>query len=108
MECDLSDTFDLNPFTGEFDRIGKNNGSGGSSGTTVSFVLSDWVLVGGVYRLDLQHNLETLNVLAEFFENSNIQVFADRFEVLNTNTIRIYTTMDPDCRFEGKAVVVPV
>ena len=76
--------------------------------STPRFVLSDWVLVGGVYRLDLQHNLETLNVLAEFFENSNIQVFADRFEVLNTNTIRIYTTMDPDCRFEGKAVVVPV
>lgn len=82
--------------------------SAGSSGASVSFVIADWVLMAGIYRLDLQHNLETLDVIVELFENNVTQVLADRFEVLNTNTIRIFTTVDPDCRFEGKAVVVGV
>lgn len=77
-------------------------------GETIFFTLSDWVLGAGIYQLDLQHNLETLNVNADFFENNVSEVIVDRFEILNTNTIRLRAPADPDCRFAGKAVVVAV
>ena len=82
--------------------------SSNTNGVSISFVLGDWVLMAGIYQLDLQHNLETLDVNADFFENSVSEIIVDRFEVLNTNTIRIFASMDPDCRFEGKVVVVAI
>ena len=72
--------------------------------TTIPFLISDWVLIGGVYRLDLQHNLESENITATIWDLTEI-VDVDRITVYNTNTIRLFTSLDPDCRFEGKAIL---
>jgi len=70
----------------------------------VEFLISDWVLESGSYYVDLQHNLESEDV---FTNVSDLQemVDVDRITVRNTNTVRLYVTYNPDCRFDGKAII---
>lgn len=99
--------YKFNPFTGNLDLVNTATPSTGN-GTEVSFVVGDWQLIGGLYRLDLQHNLETLSITFDLFDDSGAFVIADRTEILNTNNVRLFTSVDPDCRFEGKAVIIGI
>lgn len=92
--------WDINPFTGEFEEVG-----GSGNGTSIDFLISDWILSAGLYQLDLQHNLESEDVTVEVFEGDS-EVDLHRIQILNTNTVRIFSTFDPDCRFSGKAVIL--
>ncbi len=78
----------------------------GTKGIEISFILSDWLLIGGQYILDLQHNLETLSVTIDLYDPSDDLIMAGRTKILNTNNIRLFTSYDPDCRFEGKAIII--
>ncbi|MHA1591590.1 MAG: hypothetical protein ACTSUP_03875, partial [Candidatus Heimdallarchaeaceae archaeon] len=59
----------------------------------------------GYYVVDIQHNLESENITYTIWENETDQVEVDRVSIINTNTIRLYVSMDPDCRFEGNIVL---
>ena len=83
-------------------RLPKNN----TKGVALSFVLGDWVLGAGFYTIDLQHNLESSNISTEVFDSNDEEIEVDRIKIINTNTIRVFTVADPDCRFEGKAIIV--
>lgn len=99
----------FNPFTGTLDKV--NDNEGGSSETIskeLSFVIADWILSAGFYILDLQHNLDSLDVNNMIWENSSDQVQVDRVNILNNNNIRLYVAADPDCRFDGKAIIFKV
>ena len=95
----------LNPFTGDFDFF-VPGGASASNGFQTTFVIADWVLSAGRYQLDIQHNLETDLLNTYIWENSVSQVEVDRTEIINNNTIRLYVTYDPDCRFNGRIVII--
>jgi hypothetical protein len=96
--------FRFNPFTGTFDDIGGTNVIPGT-GASIPFVVADWVLSAGLYQLDLQHNLESEDVSVEVYEGDT-EISVHRIQIINTNTIRIYVTFNPDCRFDGKAIIL--
>ena len=102
--------YDLNPFTGDFEVVDDCNSGGGgpANGSSIPFVIGDWVLSAGLYYLDLQHNLESERVIIELFDDSKDKLDVHRTTILNTNTVRIYTTYDPDCRFNGTANIIAV
>lgn len=79
-----------------------------ATGVEIEFLISDWVLMAGQYILDLQHNLESEKVNTELYDDSDNKVGVSRTNILNTNTIRLYTTLDPDCRFNGKIIIISV
>ena len=98
--------WDINPFTGQFEIVDSCKSSGGgANGVTLPFVIGDWTLSAGLYQLDLQHNLESEDVTVTLYEGAN-EVETHRTEIINTNTVRIYASADPDCRFNGKAIIL--
>jgi len=71
---------------------------------TIEFLSSDWILESGNYYLDIQHNLESIDVFGNVWDAYEI-VNVDRMTVRNTNTVRLYVSYNPDCRFDGKIIV---
>lgn len=75
---------------------------------SAEFVVADWVLNTGKYELDVQHNLDSVNINTAIWENGTEQVFVSRVSVVNNNTVKLYVTADPDCRFSGKIIIFRV
>lgn len=69
------------------------------------FVLSDWIASAGNYQLDIAHNLDSENINVMLWENGSEMVMVDRKSIINQNTVRLYVSLDPDCRFEGRAII---
>jgi hypothetical protein len=72
---------------------------------SADFVVDDWILSAGNYILDVAHNLDSEKVNVAIWENNVTPVILDRINVVNNNTIRLYVTFDPDCRFDGRAII---
>ena len=59
------------------------------------FIDSDWV----------QHNLDSQSVNATLWENGTDLTTVSRISIVNNNTIRLFVTIDPDCRFSGRIII---
>ena len=79
--------------------------SGQKISESVDFLITDWVLTAGVYVLDINHNLDNEKINVALWENGNTEVEVDRKLIINQNTVRLFISYDPDCRFSGTAVV---
>lgn len=73
--------------------------SGGSY--SQNFIIDEWIAQGGIFVLDIQHNLESEIITYEIWENGLNNVDVDRVEIISTNRIRLKTALSPDCRFSG-------
>lgn len=93
-----------NPFTYNLDYTGTS--AAANNTYTQDFVIADWSLAAGLYQLDIQHNLESENVVIELWEQGATQVLPGRLDILNTNTIRIFAPFNPDCRYDGSITVI--
>ena len=69
------------------------------------FIDSDWVASAGFYILDVQHNLDSQSVNATLWENGTDLTTVSRISIVNNNTIRLFVTIDPDCRFSGRIII---
>jgi hypothetical protein len=71
-----------------------------------SFVLGDWSLGVLGYQLDITHSLNTKNLVVEIRQGDNGLIELDRLDFLTQDTIRLYVSEDPDCRFEGTITLI--
>ena len=75
-----------------------------SDGATIEFTADDWVLEAGQYALALVHNLESVNVITQFWEGTT-QASVDSVSVISSNQIKAYIPAIPDRRFAGLAQI---
>lgn len=73
-----------------------------SDGVTINFTVADWVLDAGQYYLDLTHNLESPNVITQFWEGAT-QSSVSSISVVSSNRVRAFIPAIPDSRFAGRA-----
>jgi len=66
----------------------------------MSFVIGDWVLDTGNYRLTLAHNMNTTTPNVSVLEGVNV-IQVNLIEVVDANTLRLWVTGSPDLRFAG-------
>jgi len=79
---------------------------------SIPFVIGDWVAdVGGLYKLDLVHNLDADETQIEVFRDvfgGPQKIFVEKEKVIDDNTLRIFTTQSPDGRFTGNANIIKI
>ena len=75
----------------------------GDSSYSESFLVSDWMLSAGFYSLTIQHQLESLNVLTQVYDDGNNVVGIHRLEIVDANNVKLYTLLN--CRFAGKIII---
>jgi len=80
---------------------------GGIETALVSIVLTDWILLGGYYYVDIIHALGSLYPIIEVREGTDI-VYTDRVETIDNNTLRLWVPADPDLRFVGDVSVTRI
>lgn len=73
----------------------------------VPFTISDWLLAGDLYYCDIKHILDSDRVTSQVWEGSK-KVECHQETTLDTQTIRLYVTADPDMRFDGRCSVFKV
>jgi len=72
---------------------------------SADFVITDWVLNAGRYVLNVQHALESDKINVAIWENNENIVDVDRVEIVDNNNLNLYTSVDPDCRFDGRIII---
>jgi len=70
----------------------------------MSFILGDWVLDTGNYRLTLTHNMDTTTPNVSILEGANV-IQVNLIEVVDRNNLRLWVTGNPDLRFAGTASI---
>jgi len=74
-------------------------------GYELDFIISDWILSGDNYIIDIQHNLDSYYSVVEIRENLRI-VFTDEVVNVDQNSLQIYVPADPDLRFDGSIKII--
>lgn len=76
------------------------NGHGGSSvqvdNFAKSYVISDWVLVDGMYELTVEHNQNTNKILIDVYENGT-DANINGIKQLNNNSIKLMNDVAVNC-----------
>ena len=85
----------------------QNAGSEIITTPAITFTVSDWVLSAGYYYLYLQHNLDSFNVIIAVYSDEGM-VLPHNVKAYTQNTIRLTTTIIPEGRFNGWAVITVV
>jgi hypothetical protein len=85
--------------------------SGGGGGSVDKYVknitVNDWYIQNGYYQLDVNHNLDSSHPLIDIVD-SNDKIFVHETEILDNNNLVFKVPLDPDCRFEGEAILIKV
>lgn len=78
-------------------------------GITILFDIPTWIQSGEYYYVDLAHGFGKNKLQVEIFRDVSpdpIRVSVHKKELIDNNTIRIYSTFDPDTRFKGWATLI--
>jgi hypothetical protein len=70
----------------------------------MSFVIGDWVLDTGNYKLTLNHRMNTTTPNVAILEGTNV-IQVNLIEVVDANNLRLWVTGNPDLRFAGTASI---
>jgi len=69
-----------------------------------NFTINDWVLNAGQYELDITHSFNIKYPRVDIKDDADDELFINYIPITN-NLIRLYLPLEPECRFNGKAIV---
>lgn len=69
-----------------------------------NFTINDWILNAGQYELDISHSFNIKYPRVEIKDDADNDIEIPYIPITN-NLIRLYLPLEPECRFNGKAII---
>lgn len=90
--------------TGPAGQTGPTGADGAGAGFIKDFTVSDWVLSGNYWNLQINHNLNAVNCLVNIYEG-NLVVWTDNIQYVDSNNHLLSVPATPDLRFDGQVLL---